>query len=214
MKLNAGFPSVVVVGGLLLQATSTFAQGVDPAVRGRVGLGVAISDVGSLIAAGSGNSPPSGFAPTIFVPITVTPWFRLEPEVGIYRSSFTETYSNGGPTTPFSVTVTTSTVHVGTGAFGVTSRERFTLYYGARVGYLRDSRTESATSHASDRITIPGFFFAPAIGGEYFLSDHVSLGAEVQVRFSSWDWNREREGFSGTSAATHGAVVLRFYFPK
>jgi outer membrane protein with beta-barrel domain len=214
MNLNAGFPSVVAVGGLLLHATSTFAQGVAPAGRGRVGLGVAISDVGSLIAAGSENTPPSSFAPTIFVPITVTPWFRLEPEVGISRSSFTETISNGGPTSPLSGTVTTSTVHVGTGAFGVTSRERFTLYYGARVGYLRDSRTESATWRASERVTIPGFFFAPAIGGEYFLSDHVSLGAEMQVRFSSWDWSRSRDEFSGTSAATHGAVVLRFYFPK
>jgi hypothetical protein len=60
---------------------------------------------------------------------------------------------------------------------------------------------------------IPGFFVAPTVGGEHFFSNYLSLGAEVQVRYSRWSWRDSIGRQTEASVATHGLLVLRFYFP-
>ena len=113
--------------------------------------------------------------------------------------------------------------HIGTGAFGVTTRERFKLYYGGRIAYLRYKQSsETGSVESFTYPSIPGWLVAPAIGAEYFLSDHLSLGGEVQVQFITWSAEsvpRTAGGIStstslsGSSIATHGTLVLRFYLP-
>src|ERR1700687_946441 len=137
-RVRSSSACVGLVGCLF--ATPVFAQNAPSPVRPRIGLGVSISDAGNLFVAGLGSTPASVIAPTIFVPINVTSRCRVEPEVGIYRNSVT----NGSTQFSPARTTTNSSVHVGAGAFALTSTERFTVYYGARVAYLRF--TQSATT--------------------------------------------------------------------
>jgi hypothetical protein len=80
----------------------------------------------------------------------------------------------------------------GVGAFGVASKDRFSLYYGGRVGYQRYHQSSKSASPSDPTLesdtypTIPAWVFAPTIGAEYFLSERLSLGGEAQVRFISW----------------------------
>lgn len=203
-----------VVGLLLLLCPSSAHAQAAPTTGGRVGLGTSISDVGEFVAVSAGDTPPSVIAPTILVPITITSRFRVEPEVGYYRNSATRTDQIGSSTQTF--TTTNVNLHLGAGAFGLASVERFTIYYGARVAYLRSTQSSvGSVSGSTSSMTTPGWFVAPALGGEYFIWDRLSLGAEIQVRFTS---SKTSEGGSTstvttTTTSTHGAVVLRFYFP-
>jgi hypothetical protein len=65
---------------------------------------------------------------------------------------------------------------------------------------------------------VPGWLAAPAIGGDYFLAERLSLGGEVQVRVVSWSADRAAaagssivQTTSGKSIGTHGLLVLRVY---
>ena len=213
--------SAAVCAGILL-ATSAFAQGSPSAAGARVGLGVSISDAGEiLVLAGSESAVP--IIPTILVPIDLSGRFRVEPEVGGYRnSSVNETRLT--PSISELVTQTSSVIRFGVGAFGIASKDRFMLYYGGRVGYQRYHQSSTSalpsgsTTHESFTYpTIPAWVFAPTIGGEYYLSERLSLGGEAQVRFISWNAVSERneaESVSGTSSMTRVSLVLRFYPPS
>jgi hypothetical protein len=204
----------------ILIATSAFAQSSSSAVHGRVGLGVSISDAGEILVAGSDYTVP--VIPTILVPINLFSRFRVESEVGGYRdSSIDETALTASVSATY--TRTSSLIRFGVGAFGIASKDRFSLYYGGRVGYQRYHQSSKSGSSSSSRTdesftypVIPAWVFAPTIGAEYFLSDRLSLGGEAQVRFISWNAVSERnpdESVSGTSSSTRGSLVLRFYFP-
>ncbi|PYT03955.1 MAG: hypothetical protein DMF60_16795 [Acidobacteria bacterium] len=208
----------VIVAWLLVQGSVSAQSNVGGAAA-RVGLGVSISDVGELLPAGSDQT--AAIVPSVLIPITIGDWFRVEPEVGGYRNTSTLTdvvgSTSGTQTRRFSL------LHIGTGAFGVATKERFKFYYGGRIAYLRYKQSSQTGSFESFTYpSIPGWLVAPAVGGEYMLSDHFSLGGEVQVRFISWSAEsvpRTAGGFStstiisGASISTYGALVVRFYFP-
>jgi hypothetical protein len=196
---------------LLLLASSAFAQ---DAKRARIGLGISISDVGEVVLVGTGNTPASVITPTILVPINISSRFRVEPEMGFYWNTFTNEATSAVPAR----TRKSTSIHFGAGAFWLASTERFTMSYGARIAYLRYTQSDVGTSgtESFNFPTFPGFFVAPSVGGEYFLSDHLSLGGEVQVRYTSskaTSANRFVAPISATTTTTHGAFVLRFYFP-
>jgi hypothetical protein len=213
---------VAVAFAWSLVETPAFAQSTGGVAPARVGLGVSISDVGELPPAGSDETLAVGIFPTILIPINVTPWFRLEPEVGGYANSSTVTDAFGS--TSSTLTRRFSLLHLGTGAFGVRTKERFKFYYGGRIAYLRFKQS-SKTDSLPESFTypsIPGWLVAPAIGAEYFFSDHLSLGGEVQVKFVSWSADSvprtsgsiaTSTSISGKSTSTHGVLVLRFYLP-
>lgn len=180
-------------------ATSAAAQVRTPG--GRVGLGVTISDPGeALVITETGSGQTSGLMSGFLVPIRVASQVRLEPEIAVFRNSSTD---SSGP-----IKQTTKGVRIGLGGFWLLPLERFTFSYGARAGYLR-----TITTTSTSRIDAPGFFIAPTAGGEYFLSDYLSFGAEVQLKFSSWKWRDSGSNRKETSFATVGVLVLRFYLP-
>jgi Outer membrane protein beta-barrel domain len=219
MRHRARSPSLLTcVAGLVLLVVVPAAVFAQSATRPRVGLGVSVSDVGELVVVGgTGSTSPSVITPTILVPINVTSRFRVEPQVGFYWNSAVNTTSVGTQTQ--TETRTSSVLHVGSGVFGLTSTERFTVYYGGRVAYLRVTQSDvtGSSPNAYTYPTAPGYFVAPVVGGEYFLSDHLSLGGEVQVRYTSSTFdananNRVQSNITSKTASTHGAFVLRFYF--
>jgi hypothetical protein len=198
-----------------LGATNVLAQTAPAGPH--LGLGVAFSDVSDLVTVLSDDAMAATLVPGVLVPIDVTSHFRLEPEVGGFRNSSTLTQSLGIPGVLPSSTRTYTFFRAGTGAFWLTTRDRVTIYYGGRLAYLR--YTQSQTGSGSFTYpTIPGKMFAPAVGGEFRLSDHFRLGGEAQVRFVSWETSSMPSGapftstIAGDSVSTHGALTLRFYF--
>jgi len=175
----------------------------------RLGVGVSVSDLSELITA-SGNFAASGVVPTILVPIKFGERIRLEPEIGFGWSS-----EQSEPSGPYvSSRSTASVLHVGTGVFGVAPADRFAVYYGGRFAYLHDDQT-SDTGSATYPSSGNGIFVAPTLGGEYFLGERVSLGAEVQVRYTSVTEDRSAimgRNVTTKNVTTRGALTLRVWF--
>ena len=140
----------------------------------RVGVGVAISNAHDLLAAAATRTTEdSPAAPAIFVPIQLTNRLRLEPEIGIFR------HSHEAP-----IDYSVNSVAAGIGILPQLVAQDFRLYYGVRVGYVRTKERVNETSSTRTQV-VDGFFIAPAVGGEYMLSDRFSLGAEAQFRHTS-----------------------------
>lgn len=203
---------------ICLVATTVFGQ---TGSSSRVGLGVSVADSDELyIAAGEDSLKPM-FVPALLIPIDLTPRFRIEPEVSVLRIDSTTSTNAPGSGSLLNQERIQTMLHLGAGVFGRTTSDRFGAYYGARFAYLRYSAS-SDSQFSPSRTTpgSPGLLFAPAVGGEYFLGDRFSLGAELQVRFVRWD-DQQVEGRpgptvtttnSGNSIATRGAFTVRFYF--
>jgi hypothetical protein len=164
------------------------------------------SDAGFHVGFGASISTVTGtVAPLFLVPVDVGSHFRVEPEVGYTRTMNEQTIQTTPPTVPLPIPVpivtniTTRQVvavpSIGTGVFFVQSREKIRLHYGARLGYARTSTEFSsvsrtitaATSTTNTTTKQTGYFVGPALGGEYFLGDRFSLGAELHVRYTSTD---------------------------
>ena len=78
-------------------------------------------------------------------------------------------------------------------------------YLGARFGMLR--RSPENIDATTD------YYYGPAGGGEYFLSEHFSLGVEAQLNITKSDDNSTRFGNpGGTNINTATAVLATFYF--
>jgi hypothetical protein len=202
--------AVLIVGAPLLFATNVQAQGA-PETR-KIGLGVSTSEFADAFIVGFGeNATISAVTPTIFLPINVSSRVRLEPEVGFGWVTSTSTGSSGR-------TSSLSTLHVGAGAFGVASGDRHAIYYGARVAFLRYTQSSASDGEPND-YTYPaanGFFVAPTVGGEYFVSSGISIGGEAQLRVTSTTTNAARGGsaINAKTVVTHGLITLRFWFPR
>ena len=114
--------------------------------------------------------------PSFYMPILISPRFRLEPEIGLWR------YSGSGKNWEESYTI----LSLGCGIFPMTKKGKVYIYYGARFGLIRISYSAeySWNGHTeSDDDSKTDFHVSPAIGGEYFFTDHLSLGGEAQLNY-------------------------------
>ena len=182
----------------------------------RVGVGAAIGNVYDLFPVEAVRSTEDGVAaPAILIPLQITNGFRLEPEIAVFRHSHEEpiAYSANG-------------VELGVGIFPQMIQQNFRLYYGVRVGYVRTKEEETDSPGFTHTQSVDGYFVAPAVGGEYLLSDRFGLGAEVQFRHMSVTGNDvissarmpsrppevvERR-LERSVSATRVLFVTRFYF--
>ena len=187
-----------MVSILLGAAAPVAAQGASSSGAAfHVGFGASISTV-------TGTA-----APLFLVPVDVGSHLRVEPEVGYTRTTNEQTIQLTPPTLPvrIPVPIVTSTTtkqitavpSIGTGVFFAQSREKIRLHYGARFGYARTSTeftnvartTTGATSTTNTTGKQTGYFVGPSLGGEYFLGDRFSLGAELHVRYTSTDGRQQ-----------------------
>ncbi len=140
--------------------------------------------------------------PKLYFPILISPHVRLEPEMS-FSENDTKHGDNIGSASQFTI---------GVGVFPILNlRESSLFYYGFRFGsqqihvFPDDHRSESKAR---------GLYLSLCIGAEYFLDPHVSLGSELQTRYSSLrithtDWADPFEKRQETS--TIALIFVRFY---
>jgi len=154
----------------------------------------------------------------VYVPIDVSPRFRVEPYIR-YSTDGTTSFE----TSPPQVTLSgqeTETLEAGVGIFGLAlPHESLRIYYGARAGYLNihtsfDLHFGSETRHESD--TSVGYHVAPTFGFEYLFNSHFTLGGEAAYFYDHFESD---EFFGSTSSSvesegtgTEAFLILRYYF--
>ena len=184
--------------GLLLLTQPVNAQAQDGTT---VGIGVSINAPSVAIQQG-GSGQTVSLAPfTVTVPIT-TRSFRLEPEVGFARTSRSADDRSS----------TSSVFTIGTGLFAVSRFENTLLHLGGRVGLSRLSESQELRNdeESSSRIN---FSVGPAVGGEYYLSNHFSLGLEARfVYVNVGEPDDAPDDFSASRLRTSGVAFFRVHF--
>jgi hypothetical protein len=129
----------------------------------------------------------------VYVPIRVAPQLRLEPSLGI----FTRDRNGTGATDTRDVTL-------GVGVFYVKPiAGPVDMYVGGRLKLNFAHSDDGVTSNSDTDLLIAG-----ALGGEYYLVSHFSVGLEAQLGLY------QRGDVSGDDSGwfTTGLAFMRFYF--
>jgi hypothetical protein len=183
----------------------------------RFGIGVTSTGIGELFSAVARG----GTAPTIYLPIRTSSHFRIEPELGIGRFSTDREMSGSGAA---GRKQSSKTFNIGVGLFGIASKGKADLYYGGRLGYIRSTTAfefNNSGFSSKDEESRSGYFAGPAVGIEYWVSDHFSMGGEAQVNYSKLSGEEKESGagrmpettdVSSSSTATSMLIFVRFYF--
>ena len=193
-RLFAGCISVV-----LLLAPS-FPSSAQPQDSVTVGLGASINSF-SVAAADADGGSVSLTPFSVSIPITAAS-FRIEPEVGFFRAR-----ESTGETSQ-----TRSVLTIGTGLFSVWQEDDAQFLLGGRVGLRRrasstEFRSEEESTSATD-VSV-----GPAIGGEYYIGDHFSIGVEARFLYINLGTPDEApDDFSRTRLRTSGVASFRFHF--
>jgi opacity protein-like surface antigen len=136
----------------------------------------------------------------IYFPIINPETFRLEPEVGIWRTKSKRDNSES----------TNMNLRFGVGFFSFRLKQKTAIYYGIRVGVVWTSRTSSSDSESNED-SKSDYYFGVATGGEYFFSKKFSIGAETQLNYiTQGNYDKESED-SNTIISTRALLVFRFY---
>ena len=183
----------IVFALVLLSGTTTtsFSQGVS-----KLGVGVGIN------ASGIGSLTENNFISStgIFIPMHLAN-YRLEPNIAFGRAVTKDDDSREQILTA---------IQVGTGFFGFLNAGSSTnIYFGGRVGirFLKASAS-SGSFDVSDSTT--DFFIGPAIGGEHFMSENFSLGAEVSL-VNVFEGEEGSNGEKTSLVVTNGIFFVRVY---
>lgn len=186
---------------LLLLSSGSVAAQPDTGEGPTVGIGVTLPPTAIGPVLPGDRALPIGFTAPVTFSIV-----RLEPQVGYVR---VERSDSGGSRS-------TSVLSLGVGSFYLVRFDQTLLLTGARIGFARTvttappAVTPSSTDDQRPRKTVD-FFLGPALGGEHYVSDHFSVGAEVHLLYVNTDSNRPTAP-SITSLQTGGTAVLRFHF--
>jgi hypothetical protein len=168
----------------------------------KIGIGVSLNPTALLSTSSSSIMfLPVGFT-NIHVPFDVGKNFRVEPEAGIFTYSYETTA--GGSTSSSS----TSIIRIGSGFFyQMPVDETFNTYVGPRVGLLFSTETSKSSSSSTEyKTSETDFSVGLALGGEYLISPHFSLGGEVQLNYVSFGEP------SVTPSSSTNATVTRSLF--
>ena len=176
-----------VLGAIALAAPASAQTTTAAAAQRRptVGLGISVVPFAEL----------AGVTPTIeiYVPINLAPQFRLEPSLGIFTRN-----RNGTGVTD------TTDFTLGVGGFFVKPiAPPVDMYVGGRLKLDFASSDNGVTSNSDTDVAV-----AAALGGEYYLVTHFSVGLEAQLGYYS------RGQVSGDDSGwfTTGLAFLRMYF--
>jgi hypothetical protein len=201
--------SISVAVGLLGICSAT-ASAQEPSPKAGVGMAFIVASPAGQLA---------GFL-NLFVPLTLSAHFRLEPQVGYRSSAFREVTSD--PASPTNNTTGSSRVFLlGVGLLG-TRRPgggSTVIYYGPRVGlaWMHDDVTDPSGNSLTETQT--AWYLTGVVGGEHLFS-HLSLGGEVglgYLHYGTPNWSQTGAGFvaadsKGHVLGTNATALLRWYF--
>lgn len=162
----------------------------------------------------------------VYVGIAVSPTFRLEPEVSVFRSrdKAVITVDNGfGNVSVFNEEVTSAAYRVGLGLLWQWQRDaQLRLYAGPRFGVIHATAGEnlSGTQTGKTDASRTDWFVAGSLGAEYFPIARLSAGADVQLRaIAQGNPTQHTTGATGFTSfapteptlSTRGLLMVRFY---
>jgi hypothetical protein len=163
-----------------------------------IGLGVALQTAAIAPSSAASSAAPYAFT----VPITFNR-VRLEPQFGYVRRSQSEA----------SQSQSISALTFGTGAFYQVDAGSTRLLAGGRIGVTREVQTFESGSAPDERLASVNLFLGPAVGGEYYVSEHFSVGAEAHFYYINLGQPDEAPPERSASVVrTGGAAFLRFHF--
>jgi hypothetical protein len=207
---------IFLIIALVAAASPAFSQG--SAIKAGIGASFTLSEAFPVTDLPTGvevNTPI-----TISVPLLFSS-FLLEPRVGYYTRS-SKTTDKTIPSNP-ETTLTGSLLNLNVGAFyliGLSTTAE--AYLGLRVGWLYWSTdTKISTASSSTTTSRSGFSIGPAAGGDYFLSEYFSVGAEVGLMFYnigdvtlSPAPSTDASDVSTNIIQTEASIIARFYFNR
>jgi hypothetical protein len=155
----------------------------------------------------------------ISIPIYFSNQFKIEPFVdyGNYQNE-----SKPGSIYDEKDEFKYHTITIGSGIFYSKEIIDTRIHFGTNIGYVNQyyyQNYEGGISSYSTEHKGNGILIAPSIGGEYFFSNHFSLGSEVRFEWSELDSDNsqidsmiENKYKSSTNRfTTSGLVFVRFY---
>ncbi|MCK4447446.1 MAG: outer membrane beta-barrel protein [Candidatus Marinimicrobia bacterium] len=163
------------------------------------GLGIGISDIQKDIAPVFSNIRIAPTVPNVFLPINISPKLRVEPEIGYIQTSNERTNYESS----------SKIFSIGLGIFPMTLKCAINIYYGARIGFIHATSQETLNGESYEG-SGNGFYVAPTIGGEYYLSNSLTFGGESQLRYVSYK-EKDKESTS-TFMGTRTIFFIRVYF--
>lgn len=162
----------------------------------------------------------------VYVGIAVSPRFRLEPEVSVFRTrdKAVITVDNGfGNVSVFNEEITSAAYRVGLGLLWQWQRDaQLRLYAGPRFGVIHATAGENLSGAQSGKsdASRTDWFVAGSLGAEYFPIARLSAGADVQLRaVAQGNASGHTSGATGFTSfapteatlSTRGLLMVRFY---
>ena len=149
--------------------------------------------------------------PTFYIPIQVNPTIRIEPELGYFK------YSESN-----SVSETQTIMVYGAGIFYTKWYGKCDLYFGGRIQmYNSSEKYENADAPDMDyEVKESDMVISPALGGECWCCDHVSFGGELQfnyIKFGEAKYdpapeNQDEEKITESVMKFKGLLFIRWWF--
>ncbi len=202
MKLRALLLATV----LTVIAAPLYAQG----ERAQIGIGVGLDPSAIISTDVVVSFLPVGLG-SVYVPVIIQGRYKIEPGIGFFR--YKRSWVQGDR---FSETKTTLW-HLGLGLLYMFAPGRsLRPYVGPRVTYSKWSEKEELDSSES-KISSSDWIIGLVTGGEYFFSDHFTLGGELQLNYIALG-QASRDGFPDDSGVSerilniNSLIVLHWYF--
>jgi Outer membrane protein beta-barrel domain len=146
----------------------------------------------------------------IYFTIDISPVLRIEPEFGIFR-----THSEYDQQSDITFETTSYNIRYGVGIFYKQNYEDTKILIGGRIGTIHNRSSSEFSSNFGDdkdESTSDDFYLGFATGGEYMLSDHISIGGEAQLNYIILGSENNNDDYYQSILATRTLVILRFYY--
>lgn len=163
----------------------------------------------------------------LYVPIDITPSFRLEPSLR-YLDQDGGSETNQvifGTTQRVAVESERQNIELALGLFGMKKLGESTrVYYGGRVAYIKSESdfhiTQSflgTVDEQHEETSSDGYRISPTLGVEYLFNEHFSLGAEAEWFYQDIDSDfktTDDPASAGDSqlTGTDTRLIVRFMF--
>lgn len=127
--------------------------------------------------------------------------FRTEPEIGIFYTKRKISNDNH---------ISARGIQFGFGMFGMHQIEQTNIYYGGRLNYGRIKESSDLEWFDSEALSM--LSFGPALGVEYYFSNHFSIGGEISIIYKTFKEDDDVDFFDEQIINTNTGLILRFYF--